>query len=157
MTGGPVPEGWVEAVADAVASAVREFAERAPGVEVVLLDVGCCPWNGMLELSALTAAEATADPALTDPAGMASWRYYNFASGPTGWGAVERLGWAMRRAYEASDEPAQVADAFLAACAAAVAEVESSGGLAPIKKGIGFRISVAHPDSGQVYYPPAAS
>ena len=74
-----VPDDWTPRLASALAVAVREFCTTLKGERVVCFDIGCFPWHGSIELSALTAAELDADPLMLSPRQIASWRFYNFS------------------------------------------------------------------------------
>ncbi len=145
-----VPGDWTPRLAEAIAGAVREFAPTLDDAAIVLLALDCHPWNGILELSALTAAEVEADSLLNDPAEMAVWEHYNFAARLTSWQPTAGLGAEMRAAYKASERPA-LAAAFLSACAAVVWSPSVSAALASLTQAEGFRWSVTHPDSGQEF------
>ena len=146
-----VPGEWVARLADTIAAAVREFAPAVGDDRVALFAVDCHPWHGMLGLAVLTADEAGTDPELNNPAEMAAWRHYDFASGLAAGCAFIPLGAEMRSAYyEAGDRPG-TAVAYLRACAAAAAGPTVAAALDLFKRADGFRLSVAHPDSGREF------
>ena len=45
---GLVPDGWTAHLADAIAASLREFAPQLRGTAVVLLQVTCLPWHGVM-------------------------------------------------------------------------------------------------------------
>jgi hypothetical protein len=59
--------------------------------------------HGSIELSALTAAELDADPAMIDVREVASWRFYNFSDGVASWTKAAELGERMSQAYYAAE------------------------------------------------------
>jgi hypothetical protein len=153
-SGSPNAE-WTDALAVAVSATVAHLASRLRGEPLAMLAVDCHPWHGTLSLSVLTASEVDADPMLADPAEMAAWRHFHSSDGKPGWDAVAELGQEMRAAYSASPVRCETATAYLKACAVAMA---SSGVLSAIEafdRDPRFRISVAHPDDGREFYPPA--
>ena len=146
-----VPGDWVARMADTIAAAVREFAPIVGDDRITLFAVDCHPWHGMLGLAVLTADEAATDPELNDPAEMAAWRHYDFASGLAAGRALIPLGAEMRSAYyEAGDRPA-TAEAYLRACVSAAASPTVAAALDQFKRADGFRLSVTHPDSGREF------
>jgi len=151
-----VPDDWTPRLASALAVAVREFCTPLGGEPVVCLDVGCFPWHGFIELSALTAAEMDADPALLDPREVASWRFYNFSEGVAWWAATAELRERMSQTYYAAEEKsrAATAEAFLRACAKAAAVPQVEAALSSLPRDPRFRVRVAHPDSGREFGAP---
>ncbi len=155
-----IPADWAARLASAIAAAVREYLPTHRDIPpVVAFHVGCFPWHGQIELSALTADELAADPALQTPGEVAAWRHYNFTAGLTSWETVAELGRQMSSAYSAADEKDRPAttDAFLHACAVAVGSQEVLAALAVMNRDPRFTISVTHPDSDHEFYPPDAS
>jgi hypothetical protein len=142
-----------------MAAALREYgAWRLQGKRIVAFNVGCFPWHGLIELSVLTADELDSDPMLLEPGEIAAWHHYNFGVGLASWGPSAELGRRMSGAYSAAvdrDKPA-VAEAYLRACAAAVARPEMAEALGLVGYDQGFRISVAHSDTGREFYPPGS-
>ncbi len=154
-----VPDAWTRGLATVIAAGLREFgACRLRGTPVVALDVGCFPWLGSVELSVLTAEELDADPVLLEPGEVAAWRHYNFTAGLTSWDAAAELGAQMAEAYQAARDGgrAATADAFLRACAVAVASPQVAKALESLERDPRFRVSVKHPDDCREFWPPGA-
>lgn len=152
-----VPDDWTPRLASAIAAALREFSGSVlRGEPVAALDVGCFPWHGSVELSVLTAAALDADPALAEPGEQAAWPHYDFAAGLPAWGPAAELGRRMAGAYRAAAEESRsaVAEAYLRACAAAVASPQVRAALDELRRDPRFRVSVAHPDDGRQFWPP---
>jgi hypothetical protein len=152
-----VPEDWIPRLASAIAASLREFGPRQlRGQPIVALDFGCFPWHGSVELSVLTAAEVDADQVLFERGEQAAWHYYNFPVGLASWEPATELGRQMGEAYSADDEGDEDAraEAFLRACALALASPEVTAALGSLQRHPTFRISVAHPDSGRQFWPP---
>jgi hypothetical protein len=151
---GSVPEGWAKQLARAVAATLQEYRAHLRDTPIALFAVDCHPWNGFLGLALLTAEEANADGQLADPAEMAAWRHYNFSNGLAAWHPAAVLGREMQEAYAAASDRKVAADAFLKACALAMASAEAAAAIELLDRDNRFRISVAHPDGGQEFYPP---
>ncbi|MBN9523814.1 hypothetical protein J0H58_35770 [bacterium] len=151
-----VPGDWTPQLASAVAAALREFGASGRCTSpLVVLDVGCFPWHGSVELSALTAADLSADPVLAEPGEQAAWPHYNLASGLSAWAAADEPGRRMQEAYYADDEArAATAEAYMRACAAALATPQVTAALESLARDPRFRVRVAHPDSGREFWPP---
>ena len=62
-----VPDHWKPRLASALAAAIRESRQVLGSEPIVCLDIGCFPWHGGFELSALTTTEFAADPAVMGP------------------------------------------------------------------------------------------
>jgi hypothetical protein len=152
----PVPEDWMPRLSAAIAATVREFASELCDTPVALLAVDCHPWHGSIGLSVLTAAEADADGLLADPAEMAAWRHYDFSAGRASWQPAAGLGGSMRAAYEAAADRRAASEAFFRACAEAVATPEAAVAVESLRRAGDFRISVACPDEGREFFPPAS-
>lgn len=155
-----VPTNWTPRLASVIAAALQEYGLSAlRGTPVVALDVGCFPWHGQIGLSVLTAGELDADPALADPREQASWTHFDFAADLTSWAAAEELCSRMREAYYAAtgDEThGATAEAFMRACADAVASPQARAAIELLNRDPRFRISVAHPDTGREFWSPDA-
>jgi len=129
-----------------------EFREQVDG-QIECFAVDCHPWHGTLDLAVLTHAEVKNDPVLSDPAEMAAWKHYHFASRLASWAAASELAAQMQAAYNAANENrAGVAEEYLRACASAVATDEVQQSLARYELSHAFSISVRHPDNEQEYY-----
>ena len=120
---------------------------------MAVIDLGCFPWHGVLELSALTVAEASVDPTLIHPAEVAAWRHYNFAAHGIAWRSAARLGREMAAAYHTCGrlERPDMAVTFLRACAFACASPEVAS---PLYSLAGVQLRVLHPDTGVMFWPP---
>jgi hypothetical protein len=151
-----VPEDWTQRLASAVSLTVREFGGRVRGTPVVRLAVDCHPRNGFLGLALLTSEEVDADALLVSPAEMAAWRYYSFSDGLASWHPAGELGREMREAYAVVGDWKATADAFLKACALAVASAETMGVMEWLDRDGRFQVIVPHPDDGREFYPPGA-
>ncbi len=150
------PDDWTTCLAKAIAATLREIGPQLRGKPVVAFDIGCFPWHGSIELSVLTAEELNADPALWDPSEVAAWDHYNFAIELPSWHPAAELGRRMANAYYSAADGGRQAtvEAFLRACAAAVASPEVTQSLAALLRDPRFRVSVSHPDDGRMFYPP---
>jgi hypothetical protein len=152
-----VPDNWTKRLASAIAVALREYGlTAAQDKPIVAIDVGCFPWHGSVELSILTAEDLDANRMLLEPGEIAAWRHYNFADGSPAWAPTAELGRQMADAYYAAEESGRSAtvDAFLRACAAAVASPEVQEAIRAMPRDQRFRISVIHPDNGTQFWPP---
>jgi hypothetical protein len=147
-------DDWSRRFAEVVASAVREFGPSLRGVPLVSLAVECHPWNGALGLSLLTDAEAKSDPLLMNPAEMAAWRHYLVSDRLECWCPAVALAREMQTAYEATNDHAVVAGTFFSACALAMTKPAVVEAIERLERAPNFRISVAHPDSGEEFYSP---
>ena len=150
-----VPKNWTRELAAAIAAALREFHPQIGDTPIALFEVGCAPWHGFVELSILTAEEMNADSALKNPAEMAAWRFYNFATDLAAWGPAQILERQMSKAYYADSDGdhSAIADAFFRACAAAAATPEVVAAIGLLNRDARFRISVLHPDDKREFYP----
>jgi hypothetical protein len=148
-----VPYDWTKRLASAIADAIRVFGSSGKSNSpLVVLDVGCIPWHGFIELSALTASELDADPAAAEPREQASWTHYNFAADMPSWAKAVELGREMQEAYYAADESrAATAEAYIRACATALATPEVGAALGRLERDARFKVRVAHPDSGREF------
>ena len=154
-----VPDDWSPRLASTIAAVLREYGTwRLRGQPIVALDVGCFPWHGSIEPSVLTAEELDTDPVLLDPGELAAWFHYNFSVGLSSWDPAVELGRQMADAYYAAGEDSRsaVVEAFLRACAVAVASPEVQAALDELSRDPRFQIRVAHPDNGRQFWPPAA-
>ena len=151
-----VPDHWKPRLASALAAAIRESRQVLGSEPIVCLDIGCFPWHGGFELSALTTTEFAADPAVMGPREVACWRFYNISEGLTAWAATAELGTQMSEAYYAAEDDTRVAtaNAFIRVCAEAAATPGVQDAASTLQLDPRFRIRVAHPDSGLVYEPP---
>jgi hypothetical protein len=145
-------DDWSRRFAEVIASAVREFGPSLRGVPLALLAVDCHPWHGSLGLAVLTAAEAESDPLLMNPGEMAAWRYYLFSDRLESWHLAAGLAREMQATYETASDRAAVAGAFFSACALAMEKPEVVEAIDRLERAPNFRISVAHPDSGEEFY-----
>ena len=159
----PVPDDWTLRLAQAIATAIRDFHKSSlKGSPVVAFDLGCFPWHGRIELSFLTAADLDADPGLFDRSEIASWPHYDFV-GVTGlWPDGKELGQQMADLYSDTDDVRddirdRVVGAFLLASAEAVATPEVTAALNELTRDPRFQIWVQHPDTGQEFYSPIKS
>ncbi|MBA4191400.1 MAG: hypothetical protein C0467_25755 [Planctomycetaceae bacterium] len=145
---------WIGALAQRVATTLSAYRVRVNcAVEVIALD--CHPWNGLLELSLLTAEEIARDPALNDAREMAAWEHYNFGSRVIEWRLSDELEAFMRSSYNSAGEyRTAVADRFIGACAIACYSELVQQAVARYALTNHFRMSVSHPDDGREIYPP---
>jgi hypothetical protein len=150
----PDIEDWTSRLAEAIAAAVREFAPRLEGQEMVAFDVGCFPWHGTIELSILTAKQAAVDPGMLDPREVAAWPHYNFAAELETCGRGNETARSMASVYRTSrdEDRAVIVAAFLSAIAVAVNRQEVVSALSFFKQSHDFRITVLHPDEGTDHY-----
>jgi hypothetical protein len=157
MPGDPVPADWCPRLVSGMAATVREYgAWRLEGQSIVLFNVGCFPWHGLLELSILTADELNSDPVLMEPGEMAAWFHYNVGVGLRSRDAVVVLGWEMSAIYNRAPESdkAGVAEAFMQACAEAAGHPDVRAALGSVGLDPRFRITVDHADDGRDFYSP---
>jgi hypothetical protein len=153
----PVPADWVPRLASAMATTIREYgAWRLEGQSIVVFNVGCFPWHGLLELSILTAGELDSDPVLTEPGEMAAWFHYNVGVGLRSRYAVVELAWEMSAIYNgaAESDKAGVAEVFMRACAEAAGHPDVRAALWSVGLDPRFRITVDHAGDGRDFYPP---
>ncbi len=140
-----VPRDWTPRLALAIAGALREFASHVGTEPLAMLALDCHPWHGSIGIAVLTAKEVAADRALDNPAEMAAWRFFDFASEFDSWHAATALGQEMKAAYYSGDRPA-VVEAFFSACAAAITSDAVAVALEGFIRVDDFRLSAAHPD-----------
>lgn len=151
-----VSDDWTTQLASAIAAAIREFRPLLGNEPIACLDIGCFPWHGSIELSALTVAELDADSAVLGPQEIASWRYYNFSNELASWVKAAVLGQRMSQAYYTAEDDirAATAEAYMQGCATAVVSPEVKDAVDSLPRDPRFRIRVAHPDSGRNFMPP---
>jgi hypothetical protein len=149
-----VPDGWTAHFADAIAASLREFAPQLRDTAVVLLQVTCLPWHGLLGLAILTAEELAEDASLADPMRTMEWRYGEFTEEVEAWRQTTPLAQEMRAAYCGSSDCPAAALAFLRACARAAATSAVAEAVSLMERADGFRISVPHPDDRREFFPP---
>lgn len=105
----------------------------------------------MVGLAILTGEELANNRMLAEPAEMAAWRHYDFASQLAAGRSFIPLGEQMRSAYYQAENRPRTAEAFLEACAVAVTAPPVTAALELLKREKGFRISVTHPDSNREF------
>jgi hypothetical protein len=149
-----VPDGWTATLADAVAPSLREFAPQLRGTTVVLLQVICLPWHGLLSLAILTAEELVEDASLEDPMRTMEWRHGEFTEEVETWGLTTPLAQQMRAAYTTSSDCPATAVVFLRACARAMATAGVAEAVSLLDRADGFRISAPHPDDRREFFLP---
>jgi hypothetical protein len=152
-----VPAAWTARLADAIAASLREFAPQLQGSEVVLLQVTCLPWHGLLGLAILTAEEFAEDARLADPRRTMDWQHGEFTEEVEAWGPTAALAQEMRAAYYGSSDCPAAALAFLRACARAAAAATVVKAVSLLERADGFRVSVPHPDDGREFFPSEAA
>lgn len=152
-----VPAAWTARLADALAASLREFAPHLQGSQVVLLQVTCLPWHGLLGLALLTAEEFADDAGLADPGRTRDWRHGEFTEELETWGPTAALAQEMRAAYYRSSDCPAAALAFLRACARAAATATVVKAVSLLERAHGFRVSVPHPDDRREFFPPGAA
>ncbi len=112
--------------------------------EILGFDVGCFPWHGNFELSFRTIQD---DPACKYD--IADWALYAFnheVLAPSS--KLDELGMAMQSAYTASNNPPELAKRLINATAISVSSSLVKESLGQYNLGVGFEITVFHPDSG---------
>jgi hypothetical protein len=149
-----VPDGWTAHLADAIAASLREFAPQLRGTAVVLLQVTCLPWHGLLGLAILTAEEFAEEANLAGPMKIMDWQHGEFTEEVEAWGPTTPLAQEMRATYYSSSDCPAAALAFLRACARAAATSTVTEAVSLLKRADGFRISVPHPDDRREFFPP---
>jgi hypothetical protein len=142
---------WTSRLVGTLAITLRELPANLEGFSIALLAVDCLPWHGTIGLAALTATEIAADPELADPTEMAAWLHYGLSDRLAAWQSAAVLGEEMRFAYESAADPPRVAEAFLRACARAVAHPEVLAAAQRLNLTADFRFTVTHPDDGREF------
>ncbi len=140
---------WTASLTKLIVLAVKEFQDSVKPDPIVMFDLGCYPWNGLLELSALTAAELKHTQILNDAHEIAAWRFYNFSRQLFSWTEAAKLGAQMKAVYEAEPDRNLVTTQFLKLCEKAIlvpSVIESIEQLNPNEQ---VRISIIHPDTGE--------
>lgn len=145
---------WIERATAVFFSALAEAAPRISSVELVMLAVDCHPWNGHLGLALLTSDEVLEDPLLASVDEMAAWKHFNFSDQLAAWSGAAVLAEAMQLRYDSATDKAAAARASLLETAEALVSAVRAGALRPYNLAANFRVSVAHPDSGEEFYPP---
>lgn len=115
-----------------------------------MLALDCHPWNGDIGISALTATEVARDHSLADPAEMAAWRFFDFASDFECWQEVTEIVREMKTAYYSEDR-LRVVETFIGACAEAITSDVVGAALEKFALAEGFTLSVVHPDTGREF------
>lgn len=141
---------WSARLSIAVAVSLRDLFSRSEPLAAI--DLGCFPWHGRIELSALTLRGTQTDPELLNPNEVAAWDYYNFAEHLPSWRIVALLGHEMREAYRAAgdSEREPTVEVFLRACTTAVGSPQVAAALPENPQ---IRFTVCHPDTGVVLRP----
>ncbi|MCA9069376.1 MAG: hypothetical protein KDA84_10655 [Planctomycetaceae bacterium] len=147
-----VPDKWTLNLADAIAASLFEFAPQLKETEIVLLQVTCLPWHGLLGLSILTAEEFAKDPNLLDPTRTMEWQHGEFTEELQVWESTTPLAQEMRAIYERSSDRPAMAIEFLQACARAAETSLVANALSGLKRTDEFRISVPHPDNHREFF-----
>lgn len=147
-----VPDGWIDHFADALAVSLREFAPKLRGTAIVLLQVTCLPWHGLLSLAILTAEELAKNADLRDPRRTMDWQHGEFTDEVEAWGPTAVLAQEMRAAYYNSSNSPATALAFLRACASAAATSAVAEAVSLLERAEGFRISVPDPDDHREFF-----
>jgi hypothetical protein len=143
---------WSTQLATAIQNALIDFRAQIDD-QVEMFAIDCHPWNGVLVLAMLTRSETKSDILLADPAEMAAWKHYDFGANLETWRRGNKLTLQMKADYErAGESRVSVAESYLRACSDAVASDVVQLALSNFDRAIGFRISVAHPDSGMEFY-----
>ena len=145
----PIPNP--DTLAQVIANTLEALAPRLQDESLSMIALDCHPWHGSLYLAILKQSEVDTDPALADPEEMADWDLYDCGDGLAQWEAVVPLAEEMGRAYSDADDPAPIAEQCLRASAAALTHPAVQNVLKNFRLADGFRLSVAHPDSGQEY------
>lgn len=136
---------WTTDVSAAFQMAVdRLSASKPPPIRKIACD--CHPWNGYLQLCALTSEEFAADPFLDAPEEMAAWSLYDFTSQFEFW-PVERFS-QMKKNYESSTNPSAISERFFEASASALSVIDL-GSLS--SSGVVYR-TVPHPDDDREFF-----
>ena len=144
-------EGWSHKLA-LVIGGTLDGAACIFDDKIEVLAVDCHPWNGLIILAALTRTEAIETPFLLDPAEIAAWKHYNFASEFSAWAPARILGSEMRKSYDESVNRKQKAEQFLVACANALSSPQVQTSVGRLPRSNTFRCTVPHPDSGKEFY-----
>ncbi|PWU00818.1 MAG: hypothetical protein C5B53_03555 [Candidatus Melainabacteria bacterium] len=141
---------WKAGLSMLIIACVKEFRTTlTDGEAIAQLDLGCYPWHGLLELSALTEREAN-DPNCTHPGEAASWKYYNFAASLPSWTCASELGAQMKDLYYKSDaNRSELINDFLRVCAEAMTEPAAAAAIQTLNSKNPVRVSVIHPDTGK--------
>lgn len=145
-------QDWTQRLSQALAETLTALRSSVGSATIARLAVDCHPWDGMLCLAILTQDALDADPELADPAEMAAWDLYDCGESVKAWTASAGLAADMKTAYDEADDPADVADRFLNACAHALKSQVVQKALSGLQTSDGFRITVTHPDTDHEYF-----
>lgn len=142
---------WRDRLAREMAAGLEQSRARLACEQLCFFAVDCHPWHGHIGLCLLTVPEAAADPGLRDPAQMASWRLFHFAQATAAHGVIEKLAQEMELDYRGAEDLAETATAYLRVTAEAVASAPVQAALGRVFGTPDFRVSVAHPDTGEEF------
>jgi hypothetical protein len=135
-------ESFLEDTLEKFSKETNEVMER--------FSVDCHPWNGSIFLAFLTSDEASESPFLLEPAEIAAWKYYDFASARSS--THPEIAKEMHDIYYASEDKELSAKNFFVACADVVAKKSIQNMLAKFKLSSTFQITISHPDTGTEFY-----
>lgn len=143
---------WKAVLSDLMARALEKFREETDD-EMQIFAVDCHPWHGAVVLAFLTHTEFKEDPAMASLGEMATWKYYDFASGLSAWKAAAEIGAIMRKEYENTQaKKGEVSIEFLQMCAQAIHSHRVNEALRRFEVAENFKITVPHPDTDDEYY-----
>lgn len=126
---------------------LRMWRFRLSGQKMRILDLGCFPWHGYLELSFLTTHEPQMKGIRDKKACTGNWRLYDFPhTFVSGWPQAIDLAKRMKRTYAAYAEPAAFAQSCFEACARALRSKQVARALSDYRLTDDFELRVLDPD-----------
>ena len=144
-------------LSDVLAATLTDASSRFDDEEIVMLAIDCHPWDGTLALAILTADDVKDDPLLDDPEEMAAWPRFGFAAEIPAWREASALAKEMAARYAAAPDQRAVASEIFRETAGALSSAIAGGALRGYRLAPTFRVSVAHPDSGEEFFAPPPS
>ncbi len=145
---------WVKELAIAISAVLAERQEEFSLQPLRMIAIDCHPWSGHLSFGVLTQQEIDSSPILANPDEMAAWTYFEFPSDSVSWHSTKTLAEQMKQAYFRADTPKTIAEHYFNECAKALRTTIVQQAIDHYPRGKDFRLSVAHPDTGQEFYVP---
>ena len=137
-----------EFLKSAIPSEIDNCHEQLRGETIVALDLGCFPWNGLLELSFLTCYEPDVVEDESPFLQIAQWRWYNFTGkAGTSCSAAHAVAARMKKAWSQASDRERLREEFLHACASALVSDETWTSLVPYEKSADFKLTVFNSDA----------
>ncbi|WP_180141384.1 hypothetical protein [Desulfoluna butyratoxydans] len=136
---------WTKKLANEMANSIKSLQSSD---EILILDIGLFPWNGMIELSAFFTSDLQSAEVYEDD--IASWPSYNFSANDNmEWPKVDLIASAMKSDYVIDTKSAE--KYFHATANAAKSEIVQSA-ISKLNCSKGFVVNILHPDDPDKNY-----